>query len=348
MIEENKNPFEAMAEIYDEQVKEADEAGFADLFKSTTEKLFEAIKNECRDYHKVDINITNIEYLDGYFIFGYGTNSVVHFGVKETPGWKYGIWWSPIETKESTEEKPMYDFDHLRCQFFAQYEDEIDKFKPSASHISVDYNIYLPTHSEETLYIANIADHIVYICKEPKLAFYKEMHWVDYNTAYITRTKARCYWLKYKLTKIKDKFVSTYYTKKALRALYKVFKPAISEGVCKIVDQGNVVFPRYELLLINQWTDDLKNGCYGLADIYECLFNVDKEEADKVETKLDKLMMTYDVYASKIWRIWWHKPFHISVTVVSENYFKEVCSKDSDYMEVEFNKRGKLITKVNN
>ena len=88
-----------------------------------TRQLFEHLKSQ-------NYTITTEQYGDGYFIFDYGLNTVVHFRLKETPGWLYGIWWSFKINKEG--------IINLVGEFFAQYEEEIDKFKPSASYYGCD------------------------------------------------------------------------------------------------------------------------------------------------------------------------------------------------------------------
>ena len=82
-----------MKDLYDKEIKRKDKLGYAETFKQCTETLFEEIRNYF-DVDSIDIHIEDVEYLDGYFIFGSGTNSVIHFHVKECPGWKFGIWWN--------------------------------------------------------------------------------------------------------------------------------------------------------------------------------------------------------------------------------------------------------------
>ena len=79
----DKHPLEALKDFYEESVKEADANRSPEIHKANTEALFK----------ELPYSIEDIEYLDGYFIFGFGTNSVVHFHIKECPGWKFGIWW---------------------------------------------------------------------------------------------------------------------------------------------------------------------------------------------------------------------------------------------------------------
>lgn len=88
-----------------------------------THQLFEHLKSQ-------NYTITTEQYGDGYFIFDYGPNTVVHFRLKETPGWLYGVWWRVSINKKSIVS--------IVGEFFAQYEEEIDKFKPSASYYGCD------------------------------------------------------------------------------------------------------------------------------------------------------------------------------------------------------------------
>ena len=88
-----------------------------------TRQLFEHLKSQ-------NYTITTEQYGDGYFIFDYGPNTVVHFRLKETPGWLYGVWWRVSINKEGIVS--------IVGEFFAQYEEEIDKFKPSASYYGCD------------------------------------------------------------------------------------------------------------------------------------------------------------------------------------------------------------------
>ena len=79
-----------------------------------TNQLFEHLKSQQQE---PPYTITTENYGNGYFIFDYGPNTVVHFRLKETPGWLYGIWW---ELKINTENEVS-----IVGKFFAQYENEI-------------------------------------------------------------------------------------------------------------------------------------------------------------------------------------------------------------------------------
>lgn len=96
------NPLQALADSYNESVEEIDRAGNAEKFKQATECFFKNISgDEWYTKENEHFTVEDIEYLDGYFIFAHGTNSVVHFKIKECPGWLFGIWW-----KEPSEERP--------------------------------------------------------------------------------------------------------------------------------------------------------------------------------------------------------------------------------------------------
>ena len=80
-------------------------------------KIANSIFNTLR---KEGIIVTGVEFLDGYFIFAMGEDSVVHFHVKGLKNWKFGIWINMDYEKQT-----------IKC--FAQHEQFIDKFKPSDS-----------------------------------------------------------------------------------------------------------------------------------------------------------------------------------------------------------------------
>jgi hypothetical protein len=77
-----------------------------------TNRILKALEDN--GFHPKDVQMGN-----GYFIFEHGEDMVVHFHIKECKGWKFGIWWN-------------IDGD-FQYDFFAQYERDIDKFKPTAS-----------------------------------------------------------------------------------------------------------------------------------------------------------------------------------------------------------------------
>lgn len=105
--------------------------------KKRTKKIFAKLK-------ELGFHPTDIEYLNGYFIFEYGKDMVVHFHLKECKGWKFGIWWREVE-KEAQKKNHRFNYD-----FFAQYEENIDKFKPSAS-VLVEEDVGFEEKSDDVL-----------------------------------------------------------------------------------------------------------------------------------------------------------------------------------------------------
>lgn len=123
----------------------------SEKFLKLTNQLFEHLKSQ-------NYTIATEDYGSGYFIFDYGPNTVIHFRLKETPGWLYGVWWSFKVNKEG--------IISIVGEFFAQYEEEIDKFKPSASYYAYDMEVLMAAdgsvcleEGEVVLVINFIRDH---------------------------------------------------------------------------------------------------------------------------------------------------------------------------------------------
>lgn len=84
----------------------------------------------------------DIDYGNGYFIFDMGEDSVIHFRVKGLwKNWKFGMWVNSqyLDRIGEVDEngKPL---DFKLVQLFAQYETQINKFKPSRSELCVEYD----------------------------------------------------------------------------------------------------------------------------------------------------------------------------------------------------------------
>lgn len=318
------NPIKGIVDIYEEAVKKSDEAGLAEVYKQATDLVFNALKEELKNYRKLDITIKDVEYLDGYFIFGKGTNSVVHFHIKETPGWKYGIWWTPIEANDSTEENPTYETNRLCCHIFTQYEEEIDKFKPSASMVTDKFDVYLDNAS--TNFAWEFADDIEFIHKEPYLAFYREMHYTDFNREYVSRTKAKSYFERHFKQKKLEEETITLNNKDLLKTIYTILKDDIDAGTCFIHDRGDNWSPRYEIVMVNPF--DIEDGRYELFDTLEDAYAT---EARKLWAETVKAC---EKRAKKAHSYWYSSSCcHDSVDLVSAEKFNE-WFKDADIIDV--------------
>ena len=141
----------------------------------TTSKKYEIMRGEILDYiRKIGFTPINVQYGNGYFIFDMGENSVVNFWIKELNGWKFGIWfYSPKD--DNGEDKPNY------CQFFAQRELFIDKFKPAASN----YCEKIEAYGKDNKFFDNFAlidiKSMLYEMKyHPFISFYKEVAYSNY------------------------------------------------------------------------------------------------------------------------------------------------------------------------
>lgn len=306
------NPFESLVTIYKDFVEKADSSGLAEVYKQATKLVFKALKKELNKYESFEITIADVEYLDGYFIFGTGTNSVVHFHIKETPGWKYGIWWSPVVKKDSTAENPVYESDKLRCSIFTQYEEEIDKFKPSASMVHSEFNINLKT-KEADYALYEFTRDIKFIQAEPYLAFYREMHYTDFNREYISRAKAKSYFEHHFRQKRREAEISALNDRELLKTVYNILKEDIDDGNCFIYDRGDCWHPRYEIISKNPWKD-VENGCYCLFDLFE------DSDVPELKKLWDDTVKRCEKRAKKA-DYSWYTCCHDSVLLVAEDRF---------------------------
>lgn len=207
--------------------------------KKQTGEILKRIESE--GFHPIDV-----EYHNNYFIFDHGKNHIVHFHIKECKGWKFGIWWNQ-------EQDGVFDF-------FAQYEKNIDKFKPSAS-----------TFVEEDKTLDGLdfcIDIIKFIHKRKYVAFHFDMHWSSDWTNYITPFGAWKEYISYRILE-----------KKAVRINKKMVKRylKITEELCKgylqnykIVDfnsSGAICYPRFEVVCDGAIIDDLEEGQSYSVDI---------------------------------------------------------------------------------
>lgn len=289
-----KEVFDSVGEMIQEQVEEMDKLGYADKFKSATEKFFDVLQNETYYFNSAKITV----YLDGYFIFGFGTNSVIHFRVKEAPGWLFGIWWDTSDKTLSSA-----DGEHVKGEFFCQYEDTIDKFKPTASVLTADFSVGL-TNNNINIYEVNRI--ITFIIRQPYLAFCRDYCAWNYNHEYHSPRKARKEFKKYKKQSTIDSKVRAKNNAKVLKWVEKYILPHYA--VAEITDRGDAWSPRYEVFVPYSENKDILNvdgpGSYRW-------FQSEDELLYKMWTKftdrLHKKALKKDVY--------WYAPIHASVEI---------------------------------
>lgn len=125
-----------------------------------------------------NLNVYDVEYSDGYFIFERGENSVVTFRIKEFKGWLFGCWFC----------EPEKDKNFIEARIFWQYEKFIDKFKPSASPFETTI-----CFCKDGYFISNfkLDNLLLFMIEEPELSFCKDVLFWDYEYEYHSRRSAK-------------------------------------------------------------------------------------------------------------------------------------------------------------
>ena len=267
-------------------------------YRELTEKFFASLKAE---EELAGIEFTDVTFLEGYDIFTFGEDSVVHFHINKCPGWKFGIWWDEI----GEEAKPYYT-----GNFFAQYEDTIDKFKPTASEINTTITIYprggAPLfETSEADSIFETSETIEFIEKEPYLAFCRDYCYMNYNFRYLSRREAKKIFYKYKRQKAaEDKYTKKFDTR-VLNWVRKHILPMFTDATIK--DLGESWSPRYDVFAPLEKNKDIvdESGCYSwFGDDYE---------SQRLKKKFDRLITRLEKRAHRH-KIWWFKTLHDSIT----------------------------------
>lgn len=118
-------------------------------------------------YEPYDINYGN-----GYFVFDYGDDSVVHFRCKGVwKHWKFGMWIFSdlLDTEENNDES-----ERPFIQIFAQYDTQIDKFKPSRSKLCIDFEASDWNEAKENngLWLWKLHNMLNMIKRHPFICYY--------------------------------------------------------------------------------------------------------------------------------------------------------------------------------
>ena len=320
MSDNQNNPLKTIVDFYKEQVEEANTKGYSDFYKRFTEfYLFDFVPSELKE---VELTFTpvDIEYGDGYFIFGRGSNSVVSFRVAEAPGWLFGIWYRIEESVKG--DKTVYSFHY---EVFAQYEQFIDKFKPSYSALELHDFIYDVTPDYTFSHFSvryNAANMFIFIIKEPALAFCRDQFNWDYNEEYHTREEAeermqkmlQREQLQIDFKKIADGQLLDYIKQFGRNTNRKGF----------IHDFGENISPRYEVSFL--YPEDCFPRDWEIGErVYSCNYRwllkednelplvVDEEELrqfsvgfDELREKLELQAEALDIYYSSAVSYWFH------------------------------------------
>lgn len=288
------NPFETLNNIYTKQVEENDKKGYADLFKKVTNFFFEDIND---DEDTVNFTFTDIKYLDGYYIFGFGTNSVIHFHIKECPGWKFGIWWH--EPKDNIK---------VPGEWFAQFEETIDKFKPSHSTFIREFTIENKDNiNDRYCYdVWDIRKDIEFIMNEPYLAFCRDYCSYNYNQTYLSREEAKQVYDEWRERTNKEKALTTKWDSKILKWVENNILPNYINA--EIKDMGEYRFPRYDVFVPFAENSDIVDE----PGWYSWYSEEETEEDIKLSKEFDVLMEAAQKEFKEI-ESYYFSPIHQSV-----------------------------------
>ena len=268
-----KDIFGSIAEMYEDQVKKNDKAGYAEKLKVCAELFFQMI-NEEYTLKDSPVHFNDIQFLDGHFIFGSGTNTVVHFRIDECPGWLFGIWWTIPDGSNSNQK-------YISGEFFAQYEETVDKFKPSRSAICSTITL-IPDGDCQNYSCYTAAKMISFIRDEPYLAFCRDYCDWNYNEEYHTRDEAKAVYDKYRVRKDNKVKYTKEFDDKILAFVKDKILPLFTDA--KIRDLGENWSPRYEVVAPLKKNKDVvkKYGSY-------CWFDDDDEEGKKTMEEFNAL-----------------------------------------------------------
>lgn len=304
-------------------------AKLATIYKEAAEVFFTSLAAEADSWSRT-ITIEDIEYLSGYFIFDFGENAVVHFHIKETPGWKYGVWFNLVGKSSPRRKHTRYYKDRLECRVFAQYEEEIDKFKPGRSTICETIPFSIKNGKVELAYMDKlryIEGQINFIHSEPYLAFYRDVHSTDFNQEHITRAKAKAYFEKYFKEKRARQAVQQQNDEELLAFYKDLLKDDLAAGNCFIWDREECCSPRYDIVIKNIWEANIEPGWYGLEDLVD--------NWDEAEARLDAIVTECNKRADAV-DSWYFENFHRSARVVNLATFEEFLN-DPEILKVNFN-----------
>jgi len=287
--------FEGISKIMEEQKEEQDKKGYSEIYKKGTEILFKEIQNNLIEYQSSfksygleKITYEDVSYGDGYFIFSFGTNSVVTFKIKECPGWLFGLWWSEDESVKDEKKR-------ISGEFFTQYEEEIDKFKPSASSYCENV-FYVEGENKISTWSYHITQMIAYIHKYPELAFYREQHYLNYNYEYVDLRKAKRYFENYKKTKEETESKRQLFVEEILNYWKEKLSTKGIKGY-EVIDRGSSWSPRYKIIAPLKENLDLfeESGSYNICET-EKEYKSAVKDIRRIENKYKK----YYFYATSV------------------------------------------------
>lgn len=290
------NPFEALEKIYNDAVEDVDKLGYSETWKLCTDLFFENVNKALNAQGRNEVHFSDVVYLDGYYIFGYGTNSVVHFHIDECPGWKFGIWWD-----EPSSDNPNV----VSGQVFSQFEETLDKFKPSASSFCCTFSISLEGNSDDHPF-KKMTEFFVLIQDRPMTAF--AVGYCYWDPREHTEEDAAVKYREFRARKDEENHFKKVMDDKLLSWVMENIVPYF-EGA-EILDKGDSWSPRYELIAPYDKNKDLVEspGCYSW-------FADDDEEGQKLVEEYRKMLEDADEYGL-MHHIWYFWPMHQDITFI--------------------------------
>ena len=305
MSENNNNPLCTISDLYDAGVKEKDKAGYAQRLKEATEVFFKDVNGIFSLFHDNPVHFTDVEYLDGYFVFGFGTNTVIHFHIEECPGWIFAIWW---DIPDSGEELA----DTIHGQFFTQYEETVDKFKPSRSEICCDISVKF-SEADKSCECYEARKAINFIRNEPALAFCRDYCGWDYNAEYHTKEEAEQQFTEYKVFAANEAKYTKICNEKVMNFVREKVLPQFNDAeMCR--DEG--WSPEYHIVAPYESNKDICDEP-GMYDFFD-----DDEESKALAAEFASIKKECDAIADK-YGFMWSSPIGNSVLIYNED-------KDSD------------------
>lgn len=305
-----KETFEYLNKVREKQKELHDEEGFSEYFKLATDKLFEIFTNPT-DKDIPMFHFEDIDYGDGYFIFSFGTNSVIQFRIAECPGWLFGIWWDG----KNIDGKII-----IEGQLFAQYEETIDKFKPSRSEYTENIVYDIESKELDWFSIYKAKDIFTFIRDYPTLAFYRDYTGTDFNYKYVSLDKANRRFNKYKKHKAESIIAQKEFETEVLN-LYRTELNDLKNF--EIVYQGEGWSPRYDIVVpLNDNKNFFEeNGSYHLSELF------DKKRYKELQKNLKQLEKKYKKFYFSTCSI-----IHDFVEVLDEEQWLE-CKKSEEVIK---------------
>lgn len=233
------------------------------------------------------------------------------FHIKECPGWRFGLW-SYMNDKKN----------RVDVNYFCQYEQNINKFKPSWSYIKRELQVYdEEDFDHDGFYIFDITyvlNSIEFIHKHPIRAWAEDYYGYMDSCVYVLGGKIFCQWLKYKFERFKDKTIKWIFDKLSIRWVKKNIISFLDEypqvdgvtpihGKAKIFDYGGC--NGYDIIYV---VDDNDERPHGLYDWF-----ADDEYDKKICQKFNKLCDKYRAIAN-LFGVSWSNPFNYSYQYLYE------------------------------